>query len=87
MDRHVVSVLERARDDVRALSAKPANEALALAAEIDLLRDALKPFAVAAASLDEGMRPKDHLWESSAAMSLCAADLERARSVLIKTDL
>ena len=59
--------------------------AQALAQENAKLREALRPFAEAAESIedhDPAYRDGDHLWESPAAMALMAGDLRRAAALL-----
>jgi hypothetical protein len=73
--------LEQAR-----LNGMGAERELALMAERDRLRDALRPFAEAADDLDEDHIDKWEIWESPAAMSLTAGDLRKARAALGERD-
>jgi len=60
-----------------------AADALAAAqAENEKLRAALKPFAEAAADLDDNHADLSPIWESAAAMSIAAKDLRRACEAL-----
>ncbi|WNV10000.1 hypothetical protein [Tardiphaga sp. 709] len=74
--------------DAACVSAEVAEEAAAeitkLRAERDAARNALKPFATAAADVHEKAFDADNLWESPAAMNLTAGHL-RAASALFAT--
>lgn len=54
----------------------------ALDEEVERLREALKPFADAADDLLVAHRDNGEIWETSAAMSITAGDLRRARAAL-----
>jgi hypothetical protein len=58
-----------------------------LMAEIERLREALKPFAEAAESLGDKHRDESDIWESPAAMEIKAGDLRRARSIAPVSDV
>ena len=54
--------------------------------ERDALRQALAPFALAAADLEDETRDSSEIWELPAAMSITAGDLRRAASALARID-
>ena len=48
--------------------------------QLEKARSALEPFAEAVENLDDAHRDSSSIWESSAAMSITAGDLRRARA-------
>lgn len=72
--------LRRAR---AALSQKDGGkEACVAPASFEAMEAALKPFAVAADSLNEDHRDRSDIWKSSAAMCITAGDLRNAATVI-----
>lgn len=60
----------------------PADKVTAAEAQRDKLKQALRPFAEAADSIDDTVPDRAEMWESPAAMETTAGDFRRARQAL-----